>query len=141
MEIRDCFGENLPGFGLERTRDALAKYVELRWPTSRRKRVGIEWSLSDDEARSVCTGRASWQTFDKIARHPNGGWPILFAVFGALLDETADQFINNERRRHVERAQTLRTVARDLRSFAPVPDRRASDAGVQPSRRRGAGGH
>lgn len=120
MTIRDCFGENLPGFGLERTRDALAKYVELRWPTSRRKRVGIEWSLSDDEARSVCTGRASWQTFDKIIQHPNGGWPVLFAVFGALLDETADQFISNERRRHVERAQRLRAVARDIRSFAPV---------------------
>ena len=141
MEIRDCFGKNLPGFGLERTRDALAQYAALRWPSARRKSVGVEWGLNEDEARSVCSGRASWQTFDKIIQHPNGGWPVLFAVFGALLDETADQFINNERRRHGERAQTLRTVARDLRSFAPVPDRRASDAGVQPSRRRGAGGH
>lgn len=141
MEIRDCFGENLPGFGLDRTRDALAKYVEIRWPTGRRKMVAREWGLNDDEARSVCTGRASWQTFDKIIQHPQGGWPVLFAIFGALLDETADQFINNERRRHVERAQTLRAVARDIRSFAPVSDRRASDAGVRPDRRRRTGGH
>lgn len=118
MEIRDSFGENLPGFGLDRTRDALSKYAEIRWPHGRRKAVRIEWDLNEDEARSVCTGRASWQTFDKIVRHRNGGWPVLFAVFGALLDETADQFINNERRRHVERAQTLRAVARDIRTVA-----------------------
>lgn len=141
MEIRDCFGENLPGLGLDRTRDALAKYVEIRWPTGRRKMVAREWGLTDDEARSVCTGRASWQTFDKIIQHPQGGWPVLFAIFGALLDETADQFINNERRRHVERAQTLRAVARDIRSFAPV--HRVGDRGVsdRPDRRRRSGGH
>lgn len=41
MGIRASFGENLPGLGLQRTRDALARMVELRWPYGRRKAVRL----------------------------------------------------------------------------------------------------
>lgn len=120
MEIRDYFGENLPGFDLQRTRDALAVYVAARWPTGRRKFVMQEWGLTDDEARSVTTGRASWATFDKIIFHPRGGWRVLFPIFGALLNQSADAFLHDESRRHAEHAQRLGALVSDFRPRAPT---------------------
>lgn len=114
MQIRDYFGENFPMFGdLERTRDALAAYVAHRWPTGRRKAVSKEWDLTDEEARSVCSGRASWSTFDKIIFHKRGRWSVLFPVFGALLDETAEHFIIEKRKAHAEHAQRLGALVGD----------------------------
>lgn len=120
MEIRDVFGENLPGFDLQRTRDALAAYVAARWPVGRRKFVMKEWGLSEDEARSVTTGRASWSTFDKIIFHPRGGWRVLFPIFGALLNQSADAFLHDESRRHAEHAQRLGALVGDFRPRAPT---------------------
>lgn len=113
MEFRDSFGENLPLFDLDRTRDALAKYVEIRWPTGRRKSVGRAWGLTDDEARSVCSGHTSWQTWDKIVRHPAGGWDVLFPVYGALLNETAEHFIIKKRKAYADHAARLGALVGD----------------------------
>lgn len=125
MKIRDCFGESFPMFGeLDRTRDALAAYAAHRWPTGRRKSVRQEWDLTDDEARSVCSGRASWQTFDKIIFHKRGRWAVLFPVFGALLDETAEHFIVETRKAHADHAQRLGALVGDWWPMAsdPRPD-------------------
>jgi hypothetical protein len=114
MEIRDAVGEKFPIFGdLDRTRDALSAYAEHRWPLGRRKAVMREWDLTDDEARSVCTGRASWQTFDKIISHKRGRWAVLFPIFGALLDETAEHFISQARNAHAQRAERLGALVGD----------------------------
>jgi hypothetical protein len=140
MEIRDSFGESLPLFDLERTRDALAKMVELRWPRGRRKSVMAEWGLNDDEARSVCTGRASWQTWDKIVRHPRGGWAVIFPVYGALLNETAEHFIIEKRKAHADHAARLGALVGDWWALgADRPARRAYDAPALDERRRVAG--
>lgn len=143
MEIRDGFGEFLPGMGIERTRDALAKYAELRWPMGRRKAVMKEWGLNDDEARSVCSGRASWATFDKIVSHKkNGGWAVLFPIFGALLDQTADNFIIEKRKAHADHAARLGALvgdwwplAADRTGGAPDGDRTSTERS-RPSGRR-----
>lgn len=134
MEIRDGFGENLPGLELQRSRDALAKYAELRWPYGRRKGVMKEWDLSDDEARSVCTGRVSWQTFDKIVFHKRGGWAVLFPIFAALLDQTAEQFIIEKRKAHADHAARLGALvgdwwplATDRTGGAPDGDRTSTE--------------
>lgn len=107
VEIRDSFGKNLPLLNLDRTRDALAAYVERRWRFGRRKSVAIEWDLTDDEARSVCSGHCSWATFDKLISHKRGGWAVLFPIFGALLDQTAEHFIITQRKAHAEHAERL----------------------------------
>lgn len=127
VEIRDSFGESFPLFDLERTRDALAKYVELRWPRGRRNAVAREWALSDDEARPVCSGHASWATFDKIIRHKRGGWSIIFPVFGALLNETAEHFIMEKRKAHAEHAERLGALVGDW--WPMGPDRHSADPG------------
>lgn len=132
MDVRDSFGENLPGFELQRSRDALAKYAELRWPYGRRKGVMKEWDLSDDEARSVCTGRASWATFDKIVFHKRGGWGVLFPIFAALLDQTAEQFIIEKRKAHAEHAERLGALVGDWWPLGA--DRASSPARVDPTR-------
>lgn len=132
LEIRDSFGEFLPNMGLSRTRDALAKMVELRWPYSRRKAVMKEWDLNDEEARSVCTGRASWATFDKIVSHKRGGWAVLFPIFGALLDQTAEQFIIRERTAHAEHAARLGALVGD---YWPLGPNRSGDPTGRPGKR------
>lgn len=139
MKIRDVFGENLPGLDLQRTRDALAAYVALRWPVGRRKAVMKEWGLNEDEARSVTGGRASWATFDKIVFHPRGGWAVLFPIFGALLNQTASAFLRDESRRHAEHAQRLGALVGDFRPRAPAGRPPAPDLPGEPGRRLRAG--
>lgn len=125
MAFRHHHGESFPLLSVERrTRDALSSYCAHRWPVGRRKAVAREWSLSDDEARSVCSGRASWQTFDKIIHHKRGGWAVLFPLFGALLDETAEHHIIKMRKAHAEHAQRLGALLGDPWL---VPDRRHHD--------------
>lgn len=132
MEIRDGFGENLPAFELRRARDALAQYASSRWPYGRRKQVAREWDLNEDEARSVCTGHASWATFDKIVMHKRGGWSVLFPIFAALLDQTAEQFIIEKRKAHAEHAERLGALVGDWWPLDAV--RRARPADLPDSR-------
>lgn len=125
MAFRLHFGESFPLLTVDkRTRDVLAAYVANRWPAGRRKAVMREWDLTDDEARSVCSGRASWQTFDKIVFHKRGRWAVLFPIFGALLDETAEHFIIEQRTAHADHARRLGALVGDPWL---VPDRRHSD--------------
>lgn len=125
MVFRHHFGESFPLLSVDkRTRDALAAYVAHRWPHGRRKAVMREWDLSDDEARSVCAGRCSWATFDKIITHKQGGWSVLFPVYGALLDETAEHFILSTRKAHAEHARRLGALVGDPWL---VPGRRRHD--------------
>lgn len=142
MELHGYFGEKFPLFSVERTRDAIAAYCEIRWPVGRRKSVAREWDLTADEARSVCEASASQATLDKIYTHKRGGWAVMFPVFGALIGQTAEQFIENERRRHVEQARRLGALVADFRpghassrdgpdSLPEPPDRRS-----EPERKR-----
>ena len=115
MEILGDFGEIYPSLGLERqTRDALKRYVDLRWHSSRRKAVEQEWGLTPDEARSVCEASASAATIDKVWKR--GGWAVIFPVLGAVVGIEADAFIRNERKRHVAIAARHRALGRDLRA-------------------------
>jgi len=137
MDLRHHLGETFPLLSLDkRTRDALASYVAHRWPTGRRKAVMREWELNDDEARSVCAGRASWATFDKILFHKRGGWEVLFPIFGTLLDQTAEQFIVQKRKAHAEHAQRLGALVGDPwlvpRARRPDPPDRPDDLDERP---------
>lgn len=118
MEIRDYFGEKFPMLTLPGVRDALATYASLRWPTGRRKSVSREWGLNGDEARAVCSGRCSWATFEKIVFHERGGWAVLFPVFGAALNQTAEHFILTQRKAHAEHAERLGALVGDWWSVA-----------------------
>ncbi|WP_395443599.1 hypothetical protein [Caulobacter sp. UC70_42] len=98
------------------TRDALAEFVRTKWPIGAAKCAAREWDLSLDEAKGVLAGRTSIATLDRIWKHKNGGWSVLLPVMGAVIGETADQFIEKQRDRHAELAERHRTMGRNLRA-------------------------
>lgn len=122
-------GLKRPVLGLDRaTADALAVFCQQSFPAQgRRKAVAREWDLRDDEARAVIEGQASKATLDRIWKHPNGGWRVILPVMGAVVGQTADAFILNEKRRLAderrsfeERETRLAEMARDLRVVVPL---------------------
>lgn len=137
MTIYANDGSGLPRLGLDRTlADSLAVYCEQAFPAQgRRKSVANTFDLTMDEARTVLEARASRTVVDRILKHRNGGWRIALPVLGAVIGQTADAFIiqererlADERRQYEEREQRLDQMARDLRSFAPVLVRSADRA-------------
>lgn len=129
MTIYSNDGDFLPRLGLDRSMaDALAVYVQQTFPSiGRRKAVAAEWGLGSEEARTVIEGRPSKATLDRIWKHPNGGWRVILPVMGAVVGQTADAFILNEkarladeRRSYEEREARLHEMARDLRVVVPL---------------------
>lgn len=141
MEILGSDGAGRPILSLERaTRDALSKYVTLRWPTGRRKAVEREWSLTPDEARGVCEATASAATIDKIWKHKKGGWLVAFPVLGAVIGQGADDFLLVERRKYVELARRSGAVVRDIRALPDLhPDGARELGSGETDRRRALG--
>lgn len=119
MEILGREGARRPSLGLTRhTRDALAEYCRLRWPTGRRKAVAREWSLTPDEARAVCEATPGAQTVDKIWKHPNGGWSVLVPVLGAVIGHSFEHWLNQERGRLARERTRLEAQERRLVALA-----------------------
>jgi hypothetical protein len=135
MEILGWDGESSPQLPFTRaTRDALAKYCELRWPNGRRKAVAKEWDLTPDEARSIVEATASVTTIEKVWKHPRGGWEVALPVIGAVIGVHLDQHLEVQRRKSDERSRRLSTLARDLR---PLCRTGPVDAAGAPARRTG----
>lgn len=127
MEIQRNDVAFKPILSLDRaTRDALATYARLRFPTGTAKHVAAEWGLTLDEARGLILGRTSLATLDRIWKHPKGGWSVLIPVMGAVVGETVDVFIEKERERHEQQAARLGALARSFRTGA---DRSPSGGG------------
>lgn len=129
-------GEKFPKLPLDRaTTDALAEFVRLQWPTHTRKNVEREYSLTTQEAKTVVEGNPSKATLDRIWKHKNGGWRVLLPVMGAVVGQTADAFIIEERKRLARerdeyQAQSARMAAlgRDFLAVFSVGSR-GSDVG------------
>lgn len=135
------------------TRDALAVWAEQTFPAQgRRKAVARHFDLSLHEARMLIEGQSSAPLIDKLWKHPNGGWRVALPVLGAVIGQTADGFILQERKRLAdERDQLaahearLASVSADLLALGPLgalrPDRVAARRGrevLQSPRRLGA---
>lgn len=143
MEIRHNERAGLHNFGLDRaTRDALATYVKLRWPTGTAKMAAREWDISLDEARGIVACRSSLATLDRIFKHKRGGWPVILPVFGAVVGQTIHEHLHEEIRnaareqreleQHAEAASLAhRRLALRGRpaGLAVGPDRPAGEAG------------
>ena len=134
MEFFGFFGGDCPKLGLARqTRDALALYVALRWPTGRRKSVAAEFGLSDDEARSVCEGAPSATTIDKIWKSPRGGWTVALPVLGAVIGQTVKDFHKQEAAQHAAQARRHASLARDMRALRTSRPGAAVELDARPS--------
>lgn len=143
MEIRYNERDGRHSLGLDRqTRDALAAYCRLIWPTGTAKEAARHFDLTLDEARGLIAGRASQTTVDRVWKSSKGGWRVALAVLGAVIGQTIDQYIESERAAHEDQARRLGAVLLHLRPVAgdrpagdpagaPVaiqgPERRASD--------------
>lgn len=134
MTIYSNDGAGLPRLGLDRTvADGLAVWCEQTFPLQgRRKAVAQHFGLSLDEARTVLEARASRTVLDRIWKHPSGGWRVLLPVMGAVIGQTADAFILQEKERlaherleYERREAELGEMARDLRAVVHLADRRA----------------
>lgn len=106
------------------TRDAMADYFRLRWPSNTAKLGAREFGLTVDQARSVVSGRVSLTTLDQIEKA--GGWPVIFAVKALVVGQGADQFLAELRASHETNAERLGALLGDWRSMAaarpPAPD-------------------
>lgn len=135
MENLGRVGENRPFSRLPRElRQAVAAYVAINAPRGRRKWVEDRFDLSPDQARSVCDGTASISTLERVFRHPNGRWALLIPIMGAVVGQELDDFIKDERKRHVEDAHRSRALGRDLRALAPSGGRAARELAAAPER-------
>lgn len=133
MSIYANDGDFLPRLGLDRTvADAMAVWCEQSFPAQgRRKAIAMHFDISLDEARTLIEARPSRTLLDRIYKHPNGGWRVIIPVMGAVVGQTADAFIIEEKRKRDEqrqqeeaRDQRLLEMARDLRSVADLDLRR-----------------
>lgn len=151
VEVHGSFGEKFPLLRLDRTRDGLASYCEVRWPVGRRKSVAREWGLSADEARSICEGSASQATLDKVWRHPRGGWSVLIPVMGAVVGQPIHEFFREKmklaareavRAQHDEQLAEAAWVRLESPAAGPGVDREAGpEAGaVGAAKARSVGG-
>ena len=114
----------------QRRRDALANYARLAAedagmpPQAFARKV---WGFKEYEAKDLLRGNASEALWERIvkSKHPeHGGWKVVLPVLGAMIGETVEDFLQNERRKHVELARRSRALVRDLRAIDPVrPDR------------------
>lgn len=129
MSIYANDGEFLPRLGLDRTvADAMAVWCEQSFPVQgRRKAIAAHFDITLDEARTLIEARPSRTLLDRIFKHPNGGWRVILPVMGAVVGQTADAFIiqererlANERRSFEEREARLHQMARDLRAVVPL---------------------
>ncbi len=123
------FGSNLP---LDRRRkDALATYVR-----GEAKRAGISperWArdtfdLKDYEAKDLVRGNSSETVWEKIVKHPNGGWHIVLPVLGAVIGQGLGEFFVAQAQRAKDEAERARQAEAAygqaalvaIRSFGPA---------------------
>jgi hypothetical protein len=107
--------------GLDKaTRDAMADYWRMRWPSNTAKHGAREFRLTLDQGRSVVAGRASLTTIDQIEKA--GGWPVIFAVKAMVIGYGADQYLAEVREHHEANAGRLAAIFGVGRSVGPDRD-------------------
>lgn len=129
MTIYANDGDFRPTLGLDRSMgDALAVWAQQTFPApGTRKALARHFDITLDEARTILEARPSRSLLDRVFKHPNGGWRVILPVMGAVVGQTADAFILNEKRRLAderrsfeEREARLAEMARDLRVVVPL---------------------
>jgi hypothetical protein len=125
VEIRHNYGARQRSLALDKgSRDAMADYWRMRWPSNTAKHGAREFGLTLDQARSVVACRASLTTLDQIEKA--GGWAVIFAVKALVVGQGADQFIIEMRKAHEEHGSRLAALFGDPGAGAgPAADRRS----------------
>jgi len=109
-------------------RDALSTYARRTWPRDTAKHAARAWKIPKDTAANILKGHASAATLTHVLRE--GGWGLAHAVVGAVIGQSFEGWLNEERgriareRRHAEdQERRLVALAGRVRSWAaPVDD-------------------
>lgn len=116
------------------TRDAMADYWRLRWPSNTAKLGAREFGLTLDQGRSVVAGKASLTTIDQIEKA--GGWPVIFAVKALVIGQGADQFLSELKATHHDQAERLAALTGDHWPLRPSGTDAADRVGERVADRR-----
>jgi hypothetical protein len=134
------FGTNLP---LDRRRkDALAALARrAAWAAGARSAqrwTEREWGLKDYEAKDLLKGNASEAVWERIVKHPRGGWVVVLPVMGAVIGQSLDDWLQDrlaaeerrlrlERERYERESARLGPMAREVAALLGVGARRAPE--------------
>lgn len=136
LEIRHNERGAQHGLGLDRaTRDSVATYCRVEWPTNTAKHAARAWDLTLDEARGVVAGRASQATIDKIFKHPNGGWAVVLPVLSAVIGHGVEHFF----RAQIQQAAKAAAHAQEHERLALTAYRSLASRSADPRQDRGQG--
>jgi hypothetical protein len=125
------FGAKLPLD--QRRKDALAHFARAehsRTQTRRGAQAWCEdrWGLKDYEAKDLLKGNASETVWERIVKHPNGGWSVVIPVMGAVIGMSLESYIERQAQEaRLERAQWEATEKRLAELSARVAERRRLD--------------
>lgn len=128
MDIQQHEAAQRPLLGLDLySKEALANYARIKWPTNTAKFVAKEWGLSLDEAKGLIAARSSQQTIDKVLKHRNGGWRVAIPLLSAVIGRDLDGFLAEEQKRlsgerlqYEARERELAEMARSVGALIPV---------------------
>jgi hypothetical protein len=123
------FGAKLPLD--QRRKDALAAFARAshqRTQTRWGAQVWVEhrWDLKDYEAKDLLKGNASEAVWERIVKHPNGGWSVVIPIMGAVIGQSLEDYIEQQAEgARRERAQWEATERRLEALSARVAERRS----------------
>jgi hypothetical protein len=125
----------------QRRRDALANLAQLEAKAAglpAQTWVRQTWGLKDYEAKDLLKGNSSEPVWERILKHPNGGWSVALPILGAVIGHDVEVFLQAQRKRHVEIARRHGALVRDLRARPASGRARAAELAPDPGERRGS---
>jgi hypothetical protein len=115
----------------QRRRDALAAFARAshqRTQTRFGAQAWVEqqWGLNDYEAKHLLKGNASEAVWERIVKHPNGGWAVVIPIMGAVIGQSLETYIEQQAKEAaLERAQWEERERRLSALSARVAERRS----------------
>lgn len=110
-------------------REALAIYARRTWPLHTSVHAAKAWGIDKTTAKNLLKGHASDATITRVLRA--GGWAMALPVLGAVIGQTAEQYLEDERRKHVELARRNGALVTDLRAGLGLRDRPPAQSSVE----------
>jgi hypothetical protein len=121
----------------QRRRDALAAYARAQHQRTQTRHgaqawAEAQWDLTDYEAKHLLKGNASEAVWERIVKHPNGGWAVVIPVMGAVIGMSLEAYIEEQAEgARRERAEWEATEQRLAALAARVAERRSFSRGAR----------
>lgn len=129
------FGTKLPLD--QRRKDALAAYAQAKHQKTQTRRGAQawceeHWGLRPYEAKDLLKGNASEAVWERIVKHPNGGWAVVIPIMGAVIGLSLEDYIEQKAREAERERIEWQSRERDLAALAArVSERRSFSRGAR----------